>query len=137
MHLPAVLLLGIVFVVSLWTAFSVYSLIRNYIKARQFGLHIVVNFVQPLNPVWILLSTTLLPLLQKLPFGLDYYFNYTAIDWMYKDKYQSHEKYGDAFIVVNPGWTQIIVADATAIDEIATRRKDFTKPEAFYSKPFS
>ncbi|KAL9632197.1 MAG: hypothetical protein Q9164_005470 [Protoblastenia rupestris] len=132
MHLSTIPLLGIVFIASLWTAFSVYSLIRNYIKARQFGLHIVVNFVQPLNPVWILLSSTLLPLLQKLPFGLDYYFNYTAIDWMYKDKYQSHERYGDAFIVVNPGWTQIIVADATAIDEIATRRKDFTKPEAFY-----
>ena len=40
----------------------------------------------------------------------------------------------DPFVVVSPSWIQLYVADATAIDEVASRRKDFLKPEELYSK---
>ena len=134
MHWLLLSTLGLLLAGGLWTASCVYALIRNYKKARQLGLHVVINFVQPLNPVWALISNTFLPLLQKLPFDLDYYFNYTAIDWNYRDNYQSHERYGEVFCVVNPKYMEVVVGDAAAIDEIASRRKDFTKPEEFYSR---
>ncbi|KAL9098342.1 MAG: hypothetical protein Q9163_005984 [Psora crenata] len=116
----------------LWTAATAYKVTSNYLKARQLGFPIVVGFIDPLNPLWILSYPTLLPLLRRLPFGLGDSFTYISLDWNYKDTYRSHEKYGDAFILVNPRRFQIIVADATAIDDILTRRKDFTKPEILY-----
>lgn len=112
---------------------GILGLYHGYQTARSFNLPIIISPVHPLNPFWALSSRVLLPLFQKyLPFGLDHYFNYVSIDWPYKDRYTSHERYGDAFVIVNPKWTSLCVSDATAIDEIMTRRKDFTKPAMFY-----
>ena len=112
---------------------GIFGLYRGYQQARRFGLPIIISPVQPLNLIWALSSPIVLPLCQKyLPFGLDHYFNYVSIDWPYKDRYRSHERYGDAFVVVNPRWISLWVSDATAIDEVMSRRKEFTKPTMFY-----
>ena len=137
MPLVAVAAYGFGLIAGLWTASCILGLVRNYIKARQLGLKIIVNPIHSLNPLWILLTPWIWPMIMRLPFGLDYYFNYTNIDWPYRDKYREHEKYGRAFVVVNPVWVMIYVADPAAIDDIFSRRKDFTKPEIFYSENLS
>ena len=119
--------------ITLYVASGVLGLYRNYQRARSFDLPIIVTPAQPLNLFWALSLPVLLPLCKKyLPFGLDRSFHYVSIDWPYHDRFRSHKKYGDAFVVVNPRWISLIVADATAIDEIMSRRKDFTKPDMYY-----
>lgn len=116
-----------------YLGWGILGMYHGYQRARSLGVPIIFCPVQPLNILWALTSFLLLPLGQKyLPFGLGHYLNYGTIDWPYRDRYRSHEKYGDAFVIVNPQWISLCVSDAAAIDEIMSRRKEFTKPAMWY-----
>ena len=116
-----------------YIASGLFGLYQNYREALSLGVSIIVSPVPPLNLFWALSLPVLLPLFKKyLPFGLDHPFHYVPIDWPFHDRFRSHEKYGDAFVVVNPSWNSLYVSDAAAIDEIMSRRKDFTKPHIYY-----
>ncbi|KAG8528171.1 uncharacterized protein KY384_007088 [Bacidia gigantensis] len=109
---------SLAFLACSWTIYSYWCLFRNYKKARKFGFHVIVNPVSLLNPLWIIFNQTFRPLLEKLPFGLYYYFKYTNFEWTYHEKYGIHEKHGDAFCIVTPAWVQLYIGDAGAIEEV-------------------
>jgi cytochrome P450 len=111
-----------------WHLLCIYS---NYKQACRIGLPIIIIPVNILNPVWILTRKWFAPLLKRGPFGLCN-FDYTTLGWPFADKYSLHDRLGDAFVIVGPAENQVIVANAEAVEEIASQRKDFQKSEAMY-----
>ena len=111
---------------------TVSGIIRNYQKVRHLGIPIVIAPISFFNPVWALTNTFVYPLYLQLPFGLDYWFRFIDVDWTFRDGVSSHEKHGGIFVIVNSRDVQFNVADADALEDVATRRKDFTKPEGIY-----
>ena len=113
-------------------AWSTFSFIANYVQARRIGLPILISPVNPMNPVWVLFNKQLVPYLNLLPFGLGTFATYSTLGWSFQHKYHLHAKHGDVFVIVNPGKNVVTVADASAVDEITSRRKDFQKAAEMY-----
>ena len=96
--------LAILLAITTYVASGIFGLYHNYQRARYLGVPIIVTPAHPLNPFWAFSLPVLLPLCQKyLPFGFDQPFKYAKIDWPFHNRYRSHEKYEDAFALVNPG----------------------------------
>lgn len=123
---------------SLIVAFSswmIFKLVQNYVEARKIGLPILITPIPVVGAVWTLAEYRMRPLLKKLPFGICSFIDYSGLEWMWRERYTFHKRLGPAFIVVTPYELLIVVADATAADDILSRRKEFIKSETFY-KPF-
>jgi cytochrome P450 len=112
-----------------WHLVCIYS---NYKQACRIGLPIIITPINVLNPVWMLTQQWLLPLLKCVPFGLCNFVNYTTLGWPSADKYSLHDRVGDAFVIVGPAENHVFVANAEAVEGIASRRKEFQKSEAMY-----
>ena len=112
-----------------WHLLCLYT---NYQQARRIGLPIIITPINVMNPIWILTQSWLGPLLSTLPFGLGGFVDYSTLSWPFAAKHAIHDRLGDAFTIVNPGENHVVVADADAVEEILTRRKDFQKSEAMY-----
>ena len=112
-----------------WHLLCIYS---NYRQACRIGLPVIITPINGLNPVWVLTQQWSVPLLKRVPFGLCNFVNYTALGWPFADKYSLHDRLGDAFVIVGPAENYVIVANAEAVEEILSRRKDFQKSEAMY-----
>ena len=112
-----------------WHLLSIYS---NYQRARLIGLPIIITPVNVMNPLWVLTQPYFVPLLKRLPFNLGNFVHYSTMGWFFFAKHALHDRLGDAFTIVGPAENQIVVANAEAVVDIATRRKDFQKSEAMY-----
>ena len=123
---------------SAFTAYLVWTLISllvNYHSARRIGLPIVISPISPLDPLWILSHRRLpLKVLQSLPWGLGTFARCSYMGWSFQDKCAIHQEIGDAFVLVNPGTNEVVVADPKAVHSILGRRKDFIKPAALYGE---
>ena len=113
----------------LWTAVSVKTH-RNHVRQLK-----VPTFISPVNPasiVWALVQSRVIPLLKLLPFGLGSFTRYNRVAWTYYDKYHLHQEVGDVFVHVNPGETELYIANAETVYEVCARKRDFPKPLARY-----
>jgi cytochrome P450 len=114
--------------------YPLVKILQNYINARKVGLPILITPFAYLNPVSALTEPYLGPLLKLIPFGLTKFMDYSTRAWYFTDRYRLHARYGPVFLIVSPGPTRLIVADASATDDILARRKDFVKPKAIYGR---
>lgn len=112
----------------LWPLFN---LIRNYLIARKVGLPILITPLGLLNPFWQLGQNFLSPHLKRLPFKLGSFAEYGSLISLFDDRYRRHAQLGAAYMLVSPTENIIVIADASAADEIM-RSKEFIKPEALY-----
>lgn len=83
-----------------WHLICIYI---NYRQARLVGLPIIVTPINALNPLWVLSQPWLIPILQRVPFGLCNFVNYSSLSRPYADKHTLHDQLGDAFMIVGPG----------------------------------
>lgn len=125
---------SIAIVLFLW---SLITLAQNYLRLRRLGLPILLSPFGRLNPFWIITQPYLKPLFTWLsnlggPFAIFNFIHYSTNGWFFFSRYTLHLRYGPVFYILSPGATQLIVADAAAVDEIQSRRKDFLKSEAIY-----
>ena len=120
-----------IFALASWTAISLF---RNYQKARQIGLPLIISPVNPLNPVWILAFrfSPIISLLKSLPGGIGKFARCVYIGWQFEDKYALHEELGNAFVLVTPGVNELILADPDAVNAVLARRKEYIKPAILY-----
>lgn len=126
------LILIITTVVAVIISFPVLNLLRNYIKARQIGLPILISPADPLNPFWALLVPLLRPLLIRLPFRLGEWVDFLKFGWVYADRNRLHRELGPAFVIVTPASLVVILGDELAIEDVLSRRKDYIKPPSIY-----
>ena len=123
-------LFGIAVLVASWTAYSALCLYNNYKRAKSLGFPIFVVPVSYKNPFRALFGKPVVKFLERHGFGG--YTRFVHMDWVYRQGYEVHEKYGDVIAIVDPGLVQLYIADAAAVDDIAARRKDFPQPGVVY-----
>ncbi len=117
---------------SAYFSWHLLCLFSNYQKASKIGFSVLIAPFDVNNPIWALLQNRLAPLLKRLPLGLGNFVDYSTFGWMFPNKFSLHARLGDAFTIVTPVENHVIVANAEAVENITSRRKDFQKSEAMY-----
>ncbi|KAM3082576.1 hypothetical protein ACMFMF_002234 [Clarireedia jacksonii] len=108
----------------LWNA---VCLVRNYRAAQKIGIPVRILIASGDNPVWLLVSGFILPIVKFL-FGDCDVARYSRPGWEFKDKYRMHEELGDAVIQVSAGHNWLYICNAEAVNDIFKRREDFDRP---------
>ena len=109
---------------------TIWSLLRNYLIARDVGLPIVIVPISPENPVWMLLARYIVPILQYIPFGNGHFTRFCHIGWEFDEKARAHLELGDAFMFATPGKNWIYLCDADTIHDVVRRERhgEFARP---------
>ncbi|KAF7954284.1 hypothetical protein EAE96_005413 [Botrytis aclada] len=123
---PLVLTLVVLLPVS-FAIWNLVCLIRNYRIALKIGIPIQILIASGDNPVWILASGIVLPIV-KAVFGDCDIVRYSTPGWEFKDKYTMHQKLGNAVIHVSPGRNWLYLCDSDSVNEVFKRKDDFDRP---------
>ena len=118
----------LLFLPVLWTLYSIYCLVVNYSKASNLGLPLVICAITPDNPLWIAFQTAFGSILRFFPFAAISFTRYCRLGWEFHDRYQTHSKLGDVWMLVTPARNWLYIANAEAVTEIFSRGRDFTRP---------
>ena len=121
---------------AIWAFYNGLCLYSNYVKVAKLGLPRVISPVTPDNHLWIAFQTAFGKALQYFPFDATSFTRYCRIGWEFHDRYQTHSRLGDAWILVTPARKWLYVADARAVTEIFGRGRDFQHP-AWMLEPLS
>ena len=113
---------------TLWTLYSTYCLLVNYLKALKLGLPIIIVPVTPESPLWIAFQTAFGSVLRFLPFAATSFTRHCRLGWEFEDRYQTHARLGDVWMLVTPARNWLYVANAEAVTEIFGRGRDFINP---------
>ena len=121
-------LLGLVCLPVTWLMYNAYCLLMNYRKAFKLGFPLIVVPVSPANPFWLAFQTAFPSVFRCLPLDLVSFTRYCRLGWEFRDRYRTHQRLGDAWILVTPSQNWLYVADTVATTEIFSRNKDFARP---------
>lgn len=107
---------------------------KNYLDAKRSGLPIVLAPVWPLWPLYLAAEKFITPILRRVPVIKDQlWLDVCPGDWVWDQRYSVFQKLGcDTFIIVTPYKNAVYTCDASAINQITTRRADFPKPVEVY-----
>lgn len=108
----------------------------NVRRARTMGIALVRIPIDPMNVLWLVLQPLLFRVLDRLPISYGTFGYYSRRGWHFKDKAESHLKYGPAWAIVTPREIYLHVADPDAINDVFARRADFMRPLQLYSEWF-
>lgn len=108
--------------------YNAYCLLLNYRKASQLNIPTVVILISPDNPLWIALETGFSSFFKHIPFDAFSISRYSRLGWEFHDRYKTHERLGDAWILVTPAKNWFHTSQADAAHEILTRSRDFGRP---------
>ena len=108
--------------------YNFYSLYKNYLQAQELGLPIVAIPISPDNPLWIALQTSFTKVLQYVPFNAFSFTRHCRLGWEFHDRYQTHVRLGDAWVLVTPAKNWLYVTNGKAVTEIFSRSRDFVRP---------
>lgn len=111
-----------------WVLYNAYCLFSNYVKASKLGVPIVACAVSPGNPLWIAFQTALGSILCYLPFDAISLTRYCRLGWEFHDRYRTHLRLGDAFMLVTPARNWLYLANAQTVSDIFSRSRDFKRP---------
>ncbi|KAF2770357.1 putative P450 monooxygenase [Teratosphaeria nubilosa] len=91
--------------------------------------------VYTFNRFWLITHRLWLPLLDRLPTAWTAsWIGFLVPEFLWHQQYDTFRKLGsDNYLLVSPGPTSMIVADAEATTQITQRRNDFPKPIWMYS----
>ena len=118
----------LVYVLVLWCFYTGYCLLVNYRRASRLNVPIVCIPVSPDNPLWIALQTTFSSLFKHVPFDAFSFTQYCRLGWEFHDRYKTHQRLGDAWMLVTPDRNWLYVAQAEAAYEIFSRGREFGRP---------
>ncbi|TVY85427.1 putative cytochrome P450 CYP13A1 [Lachnellula suecica] len=105
-----------------------YNIAANYYKVAKLGLPIIIAPISPDNPLWIAIQTAFGRILRHFPFAASSFARHCRLGWEFHDRYQTHLRLGDAWILVTPVRNWLYVANAEAITDIFSRGRDFSRP---------
>ena len=120
-----------------WFAFQACRLFLNYRQAMQIGLPLVFAPVSPDNPIWIALQTAFPSFFKHVPFGAVSWLRYCRLGWEFHDRYKTHERLGDAWMLVTPDKNWLYVGQGKAAHDIFSRNRDFGRPVWMLGKVFT
>lgn len=115
---------------------SLFCMEINVRRARTMGIPLVRVPIDAMNVLWLVLDPLLFGVLDRLPISYGSFGYYYRRGWHFRDKAESHLKYGPAWAIVTPREIYLHVADPNAINDVFARRADFMRPVHLYSKQF-
>jgi cytochrome P450 len=122
----ALLLLG---PLALFFAYRTYRLAQNYLAARAFGLPIIVLPVS-FEDAWWMPLRPLFKWVEKLPFGLGYWYIYTEMGWPTIDGMRTVNRLGENFVLVSPYGNQIITCYEPGVAKSFKDNRNWIAPES-------
>lgn len=120
------LLLALIPVV--WCFYNAYCLLVNYRRASRLNIPTVCIPISPDNPLWIALQTAFSSFFRKIPFDAFSVTRYCRLGWEFHDRFKTHEKLGDLWMLVTPDRNWLYIAQAEAASDILSRGRDFGSP---------
>lgn len=118
---PALILLS-------FLLYNIYSLYSNYKNASTLGLPRIISAITPDNPLWIAFQTVFKVIVRRFPFGATSFTRHTRLGWEFHDRFRTHVRLGDAWVLVTPARNWVFVANAAAVTDIFSRGRDFVRP---------
>lgn len=110
-----------------WLCFTAYRLFRNHQRALELKVPIVYAPISPDTPPWIAFQTAFPFLFDIIPFSAISVLRYSRLGWEFHDRSKTHERLGDAWVLVTPDKNWLYVAQAEAAYEIFSRGRDFDR----------
>ena len=112
----------------LWSLYNAYCLLLNYRRASSLNVPAVWVPISPDNPLWIALQTAFSPLFKHVPFDAFSFTRYCRLGWEFHDRFKTHQRLGDAWMLVTPNKNWLYVAQAEAAFDIFSRGREFGRP---------
>ena len=123
----AVLLLAAA-ILAIWCIYNGYCLLLNYHHASRLKIPIVCVPITPDNPIWIALQTSFSSVFKYVPFDYFSVTRYCRLGWEFHDRYKTHQRLGDAWILVTPDKNWFHTSHAEAACDIFARSREFGRP---------
>ncbi|KAF2641035.1 cytochrome P450 [Massarina eburnea CBS 473.64] len=108
-------------------AWSYLSLNHNKVIAEKVGFPILVKWISPVNPFWMIMGSTIVKACRKLNFGTANFHRMYLFGWEGNERSRIHEELGNIFMMVTPGGNWLCVGDAAVINEVIRRPKEFRR----------
>lgn len=111
-----------------WLVYKARCLLLNYRRASPLNLPVVWAPVSPDSQVWIAIQVAFSSILKYLPLEASSLTRHCRLGWEFYDRYKTHERLGNAWVLVTPHRNWLYVADAEAAHEIFSRGRAFGRP---------
>ncbi|KAH7379437.1 cytochrome P450 monooxygenase-like protein [Phaeosphaeria sp. MPI-PUGE-AT-0046c] len=121
------ILLTVLALPGLLLLWSIRSLQANMAKAKQTGLPILVRWVTPTNPLWLLFGSTITLRSRALRLSSRHFARFHTYGWEANERHIVHQELGSAFMLVSPGGNWLCVSDPSVFAEVLHRRVDFRR----------
>jgi hypothetical protein len=108
-----------------WLLYKVRCLLLNYRRAASLNLPIVWASVSPDSQVWIVIQVGFSSIMKYVPLEAFSYTRYCRLGWEFHDRYKTHERLGNAWLLVTPHRVWLYVVESEAAHEIFSRGRDF------------
>ena len=121
-------LFSVACVVLLWSFYNLHCFLSNYRRAAQLEIPIVIAPISPDSPLWIALQTAFSSLFRYVPFEMFSFTRYSRLGWEFHDRYKTHQRLGDSWILVTPDRNWFHTSKAEVAYDILSRSRDFGRP---------
>lgn len=108
-----------------WFLYNILCLFANYRRASQLGVPRVCTLISPDNPLWIALQTSFPSIVDAFHLENISFLRHSRFGWEFRDRYKTHQRLGDAWVLVTPNRNWLHVVDAQAISDVFARYRDF------------
>jgi cytochrome P450 len=126
-NMIAAVLLTMLGLPCLWFFWSALSLQANKAKAETTGLPLMVRWVTPTNPFWMMVGSSFVLKCRALGIGTKYFHRFYIFGWEANERHVVHQELGPAFMLVSPGGNWLCVSDASIFTDVIHRRTDFRR----------
>ena len=108
-----------------WLITAIYGLVNNHRQALKLNVPIVYAPISSDTPIWIALQNAFPFIFKIVPFDKISCLRYCRLGWEFHDRSKTHERLGDAWVLVTPSKNWLYVAEAGAAYDIFSRGRDF------------
>ena len=112
---------------SLLAVWSVLSLHANKTKAKTTGLPLLVRYVAPTNPFWMMFGSSIVLKCRALNISTERLRRFYSFGWEANERHIVHLELGPAFMLVTPGGNWLCISDASVFTDVIHRRTDFRR----------
>ncbi|KAF2449023.1 cytochrome P450 [Karstenula rhodostoma CBS 690.94] len=121
------ILLIVFLVIAFYGLWSAAYLAVNLVKAKRLGFPVLIRYITPTNPLWIITGNVVIAICRRVPFGSGRFTRFYSPGWASNDRHKVHTELGNIFILVSPGGNRLYIADPHVAKEILKQRKGFPR----------
>lgn len=123
----ATILLTLLAIPGAFILWSAKTLQENKVKAKATGLPILIRWVSPINPFWLMFGSRIVRGANKFGLATEGFRRYYPFGWEANERHHVHQDIGSVFMLVTPGGLWCCVCDAGVVADVIQRRTDFRR----------